>query len=191
MRPISAARPWIDLCTKNPPGPKTHLFFFPILPVFAPLNDVRAYRDCLVLKNNPNYVNFFTRMISNLKYKCPPPPGLSLSRRYHKHKRKKIFLRVNTKQNATWVGLVIHDIPDSGRIWLIQELKCLPKTKLIPSLHRSATGETIAHGRIIVTKCLNGLTKRLNWMTRKLNWLYKVHVFDRTKLISEVNEFER
>ena len=28
---------------------------------------------CLVLKNNPNYVNFFTRMISNLKYKWPPP----------------------------------------------------------------------------------------------------------------------
>ena len=23
---------------------------------------------------------------------------------------------MNTKQNATWVGLVIHDIPDSGRI---------------------------------------------------------------------------
>ena len=28
---------------------------------------------CLVLKDNPNYVNFFTRMISNFKYKCPPP----------------------------------------------------------------------------------------------------------------------
>ena len=27
---------------------------------------------CLVLKNNPNYVNFFTRMISNFKYKWPP-----------------------------------------------------------------------------------------------------------------------
>ena len=27
-------------------------------------------------KNNPNYVNIFTRMISNFKYKCPPqvPP---------------------------------------------------------------------------------------------------------------------
>ena len=30
---------------------------------------------CLVLKNNPNYVNFFTRMISSLKYKCPPLPS--------------------------------------------------------------------------------------------------------------------
>ena len=28
---------------------------------------------CLVLTNNPNYMNFFTRMISNFKYKCPPP----------------------------------------------------------------------------------------------------------------------
>ena len=27
---------------------------------------------CLVLKNNPNYVNFFTRMISNFRYKWPP-----------------------------------------------------------------------------------------------------------------------
>ena len=27
---------------------------------------------CLVLKNNPNYVNFFTLMISNLEYKWPP-----------------------------------------------------------------------------------------------------------------------
>ena len=27
---------------------------------------------CLVLKNNPNYI-FFSRMISNFKYKCPPP----------------------------------------------------------------------------------------------------------------------
>ena len=29
---------------------------------------------CLVLKDNPNYVNFFTRMISNFKCKWPPPP---------------------------------------------------------------------------------------------------------------------
>ena len=27
---------------------------------------------CLVLKNNPNYVNFLTRMISNFKDKWPP-----------------------------------------------------------------------------------------------------------------------
>ena len=32
---------------------------------------------CLVLKNNPNYVNFFTRMISNFRYKWPPP-GMTL-----------------------------------------------------------------------------------------------------------------
>ena len=35
-------------------------FFFPILPVFAPLNDIRVqYIACMVLKNNPNYVNFY------------------------------------------------------------------------------------------------------------------------------------
>ena len=51
-------------------------------------------------------------------------------------------------------------------------------TKLISSLHRSATGETnsIAHGRIIVTKCVNGLTIFFNKRPQKLNWLYKVHV---------------
>ena len=30
---------------------------------------------CLVLKNNPNYVDFFTRMISNFKYKWLPRAG--------------------------------------------------------------------------------------------------------------------
>ena len=55
--------------------PKTP--FFPISHVFAPLNDVRALPrrvHCLVLKNNPNHVIFFPRMISNFKYNCPPPP---------------------------------------------------------------------------------------------------------------------
>ena len=52
--------------TKNTP-------FFPILHVFIPLNDVRRVH-CLVLKNNSNYVKFLPRMISNFKYKCPPPP---------------------------------------------------------------------------------------------------------------------
>ena len=33
--------------------------FPPILPVFAPLNDIRVYIACMVLKNNPNYVIFF------------------------------------------------------------------------------------------------------------------------------------
>ena len=44
--------------TKNTP-------FFPILHVSAPLNDVRAYSapgQCLVLKNNPNYVIFWTSL---------------------------------------------------------------------------------------------------------------------------------
>ena len=32
--------------------------------------------QCLVLKNNPNYVNFFTRMISTFEYKWPPTEPL-------------------------------------------------------------------------------------------------------------------
>ena len=52
--------------------------FFQILHVFAPLNDVHAYIAYMVLKNNPNYMNFL-RVMSNFKYKCPspsPPPRI-------------------------------------------------------------------------------------------------------------------
>ena len=49
--------------------PKTRPFP-PILHVFCtPKRCTRVH--CLVLKNNPNYI--FSRMISNFKYKCPPP----------------------------------------------------------------------------------------------------------------------
>ena len=49
--------------------PKIHPFP-PILHVFCtPKRCTRVH--CLVLKNNPNYI--FSRMISNFKYKCPPP----------------------------------------------------------------------------------------------------------------------
>ena len=48
--------------------PKTHLFF-PILHVFALLSDVRAY---IAWSWKTTLINFFSRMISNLKYKCPP-----------------------------------------------------------------------------------------------------------------------
>ena len=45
---------------------KAHPFFH----FFTPKRCTRVH--CLVLKNNPNYVNFFMRMISNFKNKCPP-----------------------------------------------------------------------------------------------------------------------
>ena len=51
--------------------PKTHPFFSNFARFCTPKRCTRVH--CLVLKNNPNYVNFFTRMISNFKYKCPPP----------------------------------------------------------------------------------------------------------------------
>ena len=50
--------------TKNIP-------FFPILHVFAPLNDVRAY-IAWSWKTTLIMWFFFTRMISNFKYKWPP-----------------------------------------------------------------------------------------------------------------------
>ena len=31
-------------------------------------------KHCLVLKNNPNYVNFRTSLIPPLTFECPPPP---------------------------------------------------------------------------------------------------------------------
>ena len=37
---------------------------------------------CLVLKNNPNYVNFFTRMISNFKYKWSPGQNTHYDSKY-------------------------------------------------------------------------------------------------------------
>ena len=51
--------------TKNIP-------FFPVLHVFAPLNDVRAYSN-LGLKNNTNYVIFWTSLIPPLTFEWPPP----------------------------------------------------------------------------------------------------------------------
>ena len=32
--------------------------------------------QCLVLKNNPNYVNFWTNLIPPLTFECPPPEFL-------------------------------------------------------------------------------------------------------------------
>ena len=58
--------------------PKQPLFL-PILHVFAPLNDVRAYIccvHCLVQKNNPNYVIFFFRgWYPTSNTSAPPPRG--------------------------------------------------------------------------------------------------------------------
>ena len=46
--------------------------FFPILHIFAPLNDVHAY-IAWSWKTTLNYMIFFTRIISNFKYKWPAP----------------------------------------------------------------------------------------------------------------------
>ena len=51
--------------------PKTYLFSN-FARFCTPKRCTRVH--CLVLKNNPNYMIFLTRMISNFKYKCPPPP---------------------------------------------------------------------------------------------------------------------
>ena len=47
-----------------------HTLFFNLACFWYPKRCTRVHR--LVLKNDPNYVNFFTRMISTLKYKWPP-----------------------------------------------------------------------------------------------------------------------
>ena len=56
--------------TKNTP-------FFPILHVFfTPKRCTLVH--CLVLKNNPNYVNFWTSLIPPLTFECPPGAGMWL-----------------------------------------------------------------------------------------------------------------
>ena len=67
-----------------------HTCFFPILLIFAPLNDLNDICvHCLVLKNNPNYVNFFTRMISIFKYQCPPRSILHHELNFWRYKASK------------------------------------------------------------------------------------------------------
>ena len=52
--------------TKNTP-------FFPVFAHFCtPKRCTRI--QCLVLKNNPNYVNFWMSLTPSLIFKCPPPP---------------------------------------------------------------------------------------------------------------------
>ena len=51
---------------------------------------------CLVLKNNPNYVNFFTRMIPNFKYKCPPP-GISIQLAYVELSNSRVVIPVELR----------------------------------------------------------------------------------------------
>ena len=54
---------------------------------------------CLVLKNNPNYVNFFTRMISNFSYKCSPPPPVHHIPTTCWNVSSALFLRLKFKKN--------------------------------------------------------------------------------------------
>ena len=50
--------------------PKTHPFF----QFCTFLHPKRCtHVQCLVLKNNPNYVNFWTSLIPPLTFECPPP----------------------------------------------------------------------------------------------------------------------
>ena len=49
--------------------PKTHPFF----QFCTPKQCTRV--QCVVLKNNPNYVNFWMSLIPPLTFECPPPPA--------------------------------------------------------------------------------------------------------------------
>ena len=68
---ICPSRPFQNLSL----WPKTHPFSN-FARFCTPKRCTRVH--CLVLKNNPNYVIFFTRTISNFKCKCPPPGLLHL-----------------------------------------------------------------------------------------------------------------
>ena len=74
----------------------------------------------------------------------------------------------------------LYRIHDNTRLLtnlLIQKLKCLTKDEIDYIITQISYGwDEFNNGRIIVAKCLNGLTKCLNRMTRKPNWLYKILV---------------
>ena len=57
-----------------------HTLFLPLLHVFAPLNDVRAYIACLVIKNNPNQGlrDFFIIIFNGIQIQVPPPRAVNL-----------------------------------------------------------------------------------------------------------------
>ena len=50
-----------------------HTFFPNFARFCTPKRCTRVH--CLVLKNNPNYVNFWTSLIPLLTFQCPPPGG--------------------------------------------------------------------------------------------------------------------
>ena len=54
--------------------PKTHPFFSNFARFFTPKRCMRV--QCLVLKNNPNYVNFWTSLITPLTFRWPPGGNL-------------------------------------------------------------------------------------------------------------------
>ena len=72
--------------------PKTHLFFPNFAHFCTPKRCTRV--QCLVLKNNPNYVNFFTRLISNFKYKWPPREIQAVEGLQNNRKQRKCFLLI-------------------------------------------------------------------------------------------------
>ena len=72
--PISEKSPHVKPCHLKLGGKLCvclFFYFFQILHVFAPLNDVRAY-SAWSRKNNPNYVNFWTSLIPPLTFEWPP-----------------------------------------------------------------------------------------------------------------------
>ena len=87
--------------TKNTP------FFFNFERFCTPKRCTRV--QCLVLKNNPNYVNFWTSLIPPLTFECPPPPGLKGTRKWSqnntavpaKFNSHSLRLAADEKQNKT------------------------------------------------------------------------------------------
>ena len=107
--------------TKNTP-------FFPIMHVFCtPKRCTRV--QCLVLKNNPNYVNFWTSLIPPLTFECPPSPSpghfchLPKCRHLalHWHLSRPLS-QVNMRVNGSMVTLLLRGTAGSGKRTLILAL---------------------------------------------------------------------
>ena len=79
--------------TKNTP------FFSNFASFCTPKRCTRLH--CLVLKNNPNNMNFFTMMISNFKNKCPPPSGKCQIVQFLRSKNDKKVINSSTKLQSS------------------------------------------------------------------------------------------
>ena len=84
--------------TKNAP------FFSNFARFFTPKRCTRV--QCLVLKNNPNYVNFWTSLIPPLTFEWPPGQLTDNQKLWRTTRNYNLFVRVTTPFIFSWRFLI-------------------------------------------------------------------------------------